>query len=210
MLRSSFPHVPWRFRNRYKGPGRDLRGYREPCPGKTAGKDVEGGRLNRLPGIGDGELELPAFRPRAHLNRRSRCAVDERVAKQVGEKLADALAIAFDWLPQIDIDCDIALGCTPLSSSMTCRRTGSNGFSLSRVVTNPPPNRPRAKSRTFSISSDMREMLRSICTAISAALSGRRTRSRVPAATEASGFLRSCPSTAMNCSRSSASSFSTG
>ncbi len=83
------------------------------APEKRLEEPLKGRGLNRLSRVGDGKLELAAIRPSAHLNRRVRRAIDKCIAKKVREKLPDALAIAFDWLPQIDIDHDIALRVNP-------------------------------------------------------------------------------------------------
>ena len=92
------------------------------------------------------------------------------------------------------------------NSATTCSRTSASGPPASRSSASPSPRRPRAKSRTLSINPVIRRTLPRMRETISFALSfsGVCNNSRVPASIEASGLLRSWPSTAMNCSRSSA------
>jgi hypothetical protein len=79
------------------------------APEKWLEETLKGRWLNRLSKVGDGKLELAAIRTSVHLNGRVRRPIDECIAKKVREKLPDALAVAFDWRPQIDIDREIAL-----------------------------------------------------------------------------------------------------
>ena len=81
------------------------------------------------------------------------------------------------------------------SSSKTCSRTGSSGRFASRLRVMPPPSRPRAKSRTLSIRSDMRVTVELIISRTRSSLWSRsapeRCNSLAPALIAASGLRRS-------------------
>jgi hypothetical protein len=96
--------------------GTDIKAQAETFAGvahTTSEKRLEeafkGGGLDRLSEVSDGQRELAASRATMHLNRGVRRAVNECVTKKVRKKLADALAIAFNRLLQLDIDYDTAL-----------------------------------------------------------------------------------------------------
>ena len=92
----------------------------------------------------------------------------------------------------------------PVCNSLTtCCKIGSRSTPASRESVRPPPRRPRAKSRTLSIRPDIRTTLPCIMSRICAPrlLKASLRRRLAPPAMEARGLRRSCPSTAMNCSR---------
>ena len=147
-----------------------------------------------------------ALAPRPAVRR----AVRQRVGQQVREQLGDARAVAVDRRGR---------GRSRSRSSRSGQAARSSAIDLLqhrlaarssalRSSARPPPRRPRAKSSTLSISPAMRAtlLLDHASTIVVALLVERRLARAAcaPPSIEASGLRRSWPSTAMNCSRSSA------
>jgi hypothetical protein len=97
--------------------GGDIEPQSQALPGALLGQPIERLkqpvhrlRRDRLPGIGDRQLEFTVARGGAHMDRPFGRAVSHRIAEQVGKQLCDAPAVAFDRLRQIEHLFDVPPG----------------------------------------------------------------------------------------------------